>query len=166
MEVSINNQKEPTCKHVCQKLLFLLLKGGGANFNLKGVDFKNPYQSNPIIDWGRRKVKGRRGSQTDRGRVEEESLLSVNIEPSVCPWVQHGCKLLTSQTRCGCTERFSSHLQGFTVSTLMRDFSKGSCREIRSQTKSDWFSAVLFMNYVFSPFNSNLFYSLGVPVHT
>lgn len=47
MEVSINNQRGANLQTHVPKTA---PKGGGANFNLRGADFKNPYQSNPIID--------------------------------------------------------------------------------------------------------------------
>lgn len=40
--------------NACAKYCFRGAKGGGASCNLKEVDFKNPYQSNPIIDWDMR----------------------------------------------------------------------------------------------------------------
>lgn len=83
MEVSIKNQRsQPANTCARKKATFHGAEGGGASFNLNGVDFKNPYKSNPIIDCSRRKVRGSRGSQRHRGREEEEC---VNIEPSVCP---------------------------------------------------------------------------------
>lgn len=39
----------------------------------------------PLLIEAEGKLRGSGGSQIDRGRVEGESLLSVNIKPSVCP---------------------------------------------------------------------------------
>lgn len=70
MEASMRNQRINMVTHVSEKALFRAVGvgvgvGGGITY-LTGVDLKNPYQSNPIIDSSRQEVQRSRGSKKER----------------------------------------------------------------------------------------------------